>query len=85
MGQLGSGDSPESEEARLRRLGEAVSKLKPVQREVLLLCRVEGLAYHQIAERLGISRDAVERHLADALYELDRRLDRAERPWWRFW
>lgn len=85
MGQSGSGDSPESEEARLRRLEKAIAQLKPVQREVLLLCRREGLAYRQIAERMGISLEQVERHLADALYELDRRIERAERPWWRFW
>ena len=85
MGQAGRGDALESHEARLRRLEEAVSKLKPVQREVLLLCRQEDLTYHQIGERMEISRDAVERHLANALYELDRHMERAERPWWRFW
>lgn len=84
MGQAGRGDAPEAEEVRLRRLEEAVSKLKPVQRDVLLLCRREGLAYHQIAERMGISREAVERHLADALYELDRRMESGKRAWWRF-
>jgi RNA polymerase sigma factor (sigma-70 family) len=83
MGQGGS--APESQQARLRRLEKAIAHLKPVQRDVLLLCRREGLAYRQIAERMGISLEQVERHLADALYELDRRIERAERPWWRIW
>lgn len=85
MGRAGSAEAPESEEAKLRRLEKAIAQLKPVQREVLLLCRREGLAYRQIAERMGISLEQVERHLADALCELDRRIERAERPWWRFW
>ncbi|HEX8222768.1 MAG TPA: sigma factor-like helix-turn-helix DNA-binding protein [Allosphingosinicella sp.] len=80
-----TGRAPESEEVKLRRLEKAIAQLRPVQREVLLLCRREGLAYRQIAERKGMSLDQVERHLADALYELDRRIERAERPWWRFW
>lgn len=85
MGRTGSAEAPESEEARLQRLEKAIAQLKPVQREVLLLCRREGLAYRQIAERKGMSIEQVERHLTDALYELDRRIERAERPWWRFW
>ncbi len=45
----------------------------------------DGLTYAQIGKRLGISVEKVERHLADALYNLDRLMERAERPWWRFW
>ena len=74
--------SPETEELRLRR---ASAKLDPRTREVFLLHRSEGLSYGEIAERLGISPEAVERHIADALYDLAKRMERYERPWWRFW
>lgn len=69
----------------LGRLGRAVSRLRPIEREVLFLSAREGLRNQAIAARLGISTEAAERHLADALYHLDRHLERQERPWWRFW
>jgi RNA polymerase sigma factor (sigma-70 family) len=65
-----------------RRLRRAISELPPVTREVFRLHRIEGLTYAEIAERLGITAEAVEGHVADALYELARRVDR---PWWNFW
>jgi len=69
----------------LGRLERAVSRLRPVEREVLFLSSREGLPNREIAARLGISAKAAERHLANALYRLDRHLERQERPWWRFW
>jgi DNA-directed RNA polymerase specialized sigma24 family protein len=66
-------------------LEKAVSRLPPIEREVLFLSARDGLRNHEIAVRLGISTKAAERHLADALYHLDRHLERQERPWWRFW
>lgn len=74
--------SAETERLRLRR---ALAKLEPRTREVFLLHRLDGLTYGEIAERLGISAEAVERHIADALYDLAKRMERYERPWWRFW
>jgi RNA polymerase sigma-70 factor (ECF subfamily) len=65
-----------------RRLRRAFAKPEPQTREAFLLHRVEGLSYREIAARLGITAEAVERHVADALYELARRIDR---PWWKFW
>lgn len=67
------------------RLQRAVSKLRPIEREVLILSAREGLSNAEIAERLGITSAAAERLLADAIYRLDRTLERQERPWWRFW
>ena len=72
--------SREGREAR--RLPRAFAKLPPVTREVFRLHRVEGLTYAAIAARLGLTAEVVERHVADALYELERRVDR---PWWKFW
>ena len=69
----------------LHRLEKAVSRLRPIEREVLFFSARDGLRYHEIAARLGISTEAAEHHLADALYHLDRHLERQERPWWRFW
>jgi RNA polymerase sigma factor (sigma-70 family) len=69
----------------LDRLEEAAARLRPIEREVLFLSASEGLPYAEIAARLGISTEAVKGHLADALYFLDRDLERQERPWWKFW
>ena len=67
------------------RIHRAARKLRPVEREVLVLSSREGLSSQQVAERLGISAKAAERLLAAALVKLDRALERQERPWWRFW
>lgn len=54
----------------------AVAALTPRTREVFLLHRVEELRYREIAERLGITVATVEYHMARALAELDKALDR---------
>lgn len=73
-----------SRELDLERLESAVSRLRPIEREVLFLSAREGLRYEEIAARLGISSEEARGHLADALYRLDRDLERRERPWWKF-
>ena len=67
------------------RLEEAVSRLRPIEREVLLLSARERLSNEEVAARLGIEPAAAERFLAKALRKLDRAIERQERPWWRFW
>ncbi len=69
----------------LERLRTAMSRLRPIEREVLFLSAGEGLRIDEIAARLGIPAEAAERHLADALCNLDRQLERETRPWWKFW
>ena len=73
-----------AEADRLRRLEQALTELDQRARQTFLMSAVEGLSYAQIAERLGISTVEVERLLAEALYELDRRMERRRRRWWRF-
>jgi DNA-directed RNA polymerase specialized sigma24 family protein len=67
------------------RIERAISGLSPIEREVFLLSAREGLWTDQIAARLKLPGEDVERHLADALCNLDRFLERQKRPWWRFW
>ena len=60
---------------RLRILGEAVDALPPRCREVFLMSRLDGLGNGEIARRLGISRNMVEKHIIKAMLHCRRRLD----------
>ena len=51
---------------RLERVREGLSRLTPRTREVFLMHRLDGLKYREIADRLGISQSAVEKHIAKA-------------------
>jgi RNA polymerase sigma-70 factor (ECF subfamily) len=51
---------------RLERVREGLSRLSPRTREVFLMHRLDDLKYREIAERLGISQSAVEKHIAKA-------------------
>jgi RNA polymerase sigma-70 factor (ECF subfamily) len=51
---------------RLQRLRAGLAALPPRTREVVLLQRIEGFSYGQIAARLGVSVSAVEKHIAKA-------------------
>ena len=55
---------------RDQRLRRAVAELPPRGREVLLLHKYEGLSYAEIALRLGIARNTVMVHLANAMRSL---------------
>ncbi|WP_129791523.1 sigma factor-like helix-turn-helix DNA-binding protein [Sphingosinicella sp. CPCC 101087] len=68
--------------ADCRRLVRALAELEPRTREIFLMNAADGLSYAEIAARLDITTDDVERHVADALIELDRRM---ERRWWHLW
>jgi RNA polymerase sigma-70 factor (ECF subfamily) len=60
----------------LRRLEEAVSRLKPKTRDIFLAHRLEGLNYAQIAERTGLSVKGVEKQMSKAIAQIDRLMDR---------
>lgn len=55
---------------RLDRLVDAVETLPPKCRQVFILRKFEELSHGEIAERLGISRNMVEKHLRNALLVL---------------
>jgi RNA polymerase sigma-70 factor (ECF subfamily) len=52
---------------RLHHWVAGINALSPRQREVFLLNRTEGYSFTQIAERLGITLSAVEKHAAKAV------------------
>jgi RNA polymerase sigma factor (sigma-70 family) len=53
-----------------------INALSPRQREVFLLNRIEGYSFPQIAERLGITLSAVEKHAAKAVLFLTDWMDK---------
>ncbi|EQB08019.1 sigma-70 family RNA polymerase sigma factor [Novosphingobium lindaniclasticum] len=55
---------------RLARVKEGLDRLSPRSREIFLMHRLDGLKYREIAEHLGISMSAVEKHVAKAMQSL---------------
>lgn len=62
----------DGDEARLDLVRQALKRLKPERREVLVLSRYQGLKYREIAEVLEISLDAVKARAHRALRDLRR-------------
>ncbi|MFV1849301.1 MAG: RNA polymerase sigma factor [Thalassospira sp.] len=52
---------------RLALLQQAISELPPRTREIFVLCRIDGLSYSDIAQKLSVSESTVQKHLATAL------------------
>lgn len=63
---------------RAERVREAVAKLKPESREVIVLREYEGLGYDRIAEMLGVNEAAVRKRFSRALDELGRYVNEAD-------
>jgi RNA polymerase sigma factor (sigma-70 family) len=59
---------------RLQRVVAAVQELGPQTQRVFQLHKLEGLSHTETAERLGVSRSAVEKHMIAVLKHLARRL-----------
>ena len=57
---------------RLAKVRAAIDQLAPRTREIFLMNRVDELKYADIAQRLGISVSAVEKHMAKAVFEVTR-------------
>lgn len=77
--QQPAGATPEDELRRLqlrRVLADALGRLRPMQREVVLLYDHEGYSHREIAERLRISEMMSRRHLSDARARLRPLLER---------
>lgn len=71
--EAATGADPETMAAdrqRYRLLLTAIENLPPRCREVFILSRFDGLSHPEIATRLGISRNMVEKHIIRALTEL---------------
>jgi RNA polymerase sigma factor (sigma-70 family) len=56
------------------RLARAIETLPEGARRVLRLHKIEGLSHAEVAERLGISRSGVEKHMAVAMAHLRKQL-----------
>lgn len=54
----------------LDKLEKAIDKLKPEYKEVIILTKIEGLSYKEVAEQLGKSPDAVRMILSRAIQAL---------------
>lgn len=70
-----SPDARMEAEARLKLLLQAMDQLPPRCRQVFVMRRFEDLHQSEIARRLGISRNMVEKHLRLALDRLKSALD----------
>jgi len=75
FGALDVADTPDAESAviarqRLDRLASALGALAPLTQRVFRLHKFEGLTHAETAQRLGISRSAVEKHVSLALGHL---------------
>ena len=60
----------------LNRLEEAINKLKPEYREVIILTKMENLSYKEIADKLGKTPDTVRMLLSRALTKLSRSFEK---------
>ena len=56
----------------LARIEREVRRMDRVTRAVFLMHRIDGFGYPEIGERLGLSVDEVERHIASAMLRLAR-------------
>lgn len=71
--------SPErvlNSQEQLRRIASALQELEARTRDVFVLCRLEQMKQKEIAELLGISVSAVEKHLVKALSHVARRMEK---------
>jgi RNA polymerase sigma factor (sigma-70 family) len=73
---------PSSEPELLNRIEQATLSLPPKTREIFIAHRVHGLSYQQIANLTRFSVRRVERHIAMALYGIDRTLEGLPLRWW---
>jgi RNA polymerase sigma-70 factor (ECF subfamily) len=69
----------------LRRLEEAMLNMPKMQREIFMAHRLDGMSYGEIARRTGLTAGQVERHMARAIYKLDKQLHDGKLSWWERW
>lgn len=68
------------ERQAIDRLSEAIAKLPAGARRVVRLHKLDGLSHSEVAQRLAISKSAVEKHMAVAMTHLRRLLAAEVRP-----
>ncbi len=61
---------------KLRRLEQAIERLKPRTREIFLAHRLRGLTYPEIAHEMGLTVKGVEKQMSKAIAKIDRLFDR---------
>ena len=66
----------------MARIERRLDTLPRRTRAVFLLCRIDGLSYDEIAWRLGLDREEVQRHVARAIYTITWG---PPRRWWNLW
>ncbi len=67
------GPSPDevcAAEQRLMRMKQTLDQVSPRTRDIFFMHRLQGLSHEEIAQRLGISKSAVEKHIASAVTTL---------------
>lgn len=74
-------DAPDAESAviarqRLEKLATALETLAPITQRIFRLHKFEGLTHAETAERMGISRSSVEKHISLAMGHLVKRVGR---------
>jgi RNA polymerase sigma factor (sigma-70 family) len=60
---------------RVKRISELIEGLTPRAREVFVMHRIDGMAYSEIAQALGIAVSTVEKHMISALRYLVQHAD----------
>lgn len=75
LGEVPSEERVYAEQEQLRAFLQALEELPPKCRAVFLLQRYEGMSYSAVAQHLGISVSAVEKHMMKALLHFDARMD----------
>ncbi len=76
VADIPSPETAASDQEELRNVAEAIKSLPERVRKVFVLRRVEGLSQRQVAQRLGISENAVEKCVAKGMQTLMDAFDR---------
>lgn len=67
---------------RRERLVRTARNLPKLQREIFLAHRLDDSSYDEIARRTGLTVRQVERHVAEALCKIARKIDGERLSWW---
>jgi RNA polymerase sigma-70 factor (ECF subfamily) len=65
----------------IRRLGDAISNLPRLQRDIFLAHRLNDLSYKEIGRRTGLTAKQVERHMARAISKIGKQMDGYPLSW----